>query len=347
MIFNNSLVWSLFFMLKSWIEVMQMKHRRSFGVVALVTGMAAVLGGGQALSAAETGPEIGQPMYAAAMGEAHAREARGYLGIEMRDVSEDQVGVLKLKDARGAEITTLDHDGPACKAGMRQHDVIVQMNGQAIENEDQLRRLLRDMPIGRTVNFLVSRDGQTQTMTMTTADRRTIGQQAWDQHYTVPAPGTVHANSFMDSSKVTTTATPKEHKDLLGTETIVLSSSFTGAKLEVMGPQLAEFFGATDGGGLLVRSVEGNSPAEEAGMKAGDVVVKINSISVANGTDWTKTVHDNKGKPVPVVVLRDKQERILTLTPDGKKRSSLWFGFGLDDFFQQTSQQTRQLLAKL
>ena len=114
-----------------------------------------------------------------------------------------------------------------------------------------------------------------------------------------------------------------------------------------MGTQLAEFFGAVDGAGLLVRSVDGNSPAEEAGMKAGDVVVKINSISVANGTDWTKTVHDNKGKPVPVVVLRDKREQTLTLTPDGKKRSSLWTQWGLEDFFQQTSFQTRQLLAKL
>ena len=139
----------------------------------------------------------------------------------------------------------------------------------------------------------------------------------------------------------------KEHRDLLGTETIILSSSFTGAKLEVMGPQLAEFFGATGGAGLLVRSVDGNSPAEEAGMKAGDVVVKINSIPVANGTDWTKTVHENRGKPVPVVVLRDKHEQTLTLTPDGKKRSSLWTGFGLEDFFLQTGQQTWQLLAKL
>ena len=114
-----------------------------------------------------------------------------------------------------------------------------------------------------------------------------------------------------------------------------------------MGQQLAEFFGATDGGGLLVRSVDENSPAEEAGLKAGDVVVRINSITVANGTNWTKTVHDFRGKPVPVVVLRDKQEKTLTLTPDAKKRSSLWPYFGLDGFFEQTSQQTRELLAKL
>ena len=330
-----------------------MKHRRSVEFVVLVAGIA-VLDRGQVLHAAEMSAMLGQQMFAAAMGEAHGHAAQGYLGIEMRDVSEDQLGTLKLKDARGAEITNLDHDGPACKAGMRMHDVILQMNGQVVENEDQLRRMLRDMAVGRSVSFVISRDGQTQTLAMQMADRKMVGLQAWEQHYSVPAPGpsgSVRGNSFLDSKSanpMSTNATAqKEHRDLLGTETIILSSSFTGAKLEVMGPQLAEFFGATAGAGLLVRSVDGNSPAEEAGMKAGDVVVKINSISVANGTDWTKTVHDNKGKPVPVVVLRDKHEQTLTLTPDGKKRSSLWLGFGLEDFFQQTSQQTRQLLAKL
>ena len=325
-----------------------MKHRRSVEVVVLVAGIA-VLGRGQVLHAAEMSAMLGPQMYAAAMGEAHGHAAQGYLGIDMRDVSEDQLGALKLKEARGAEITNLDHDGPACKAGMRMHDVILQMNGQVVENEDQLRKMLRDMPVGRSVSFVISRDGQTQTMTMQTADRRTVGLQAWERHYSVPAPGpsgVVRTSSFLDS-KSANAAAPKEHRGLLGTETIILSSSFTGAKLEVMGPQLAEFFGATGGAGLLVRSVDGNSPADEAGMKAGDVVVKINSISVANGTDWTRTVHDNKGKPVPVVVLRDKHEQTLTLTPDGKKRSSLWLGFGLEDFFQQTTQQTRQLLAKL
>jgi S1-C subfamily serine protease len=333
-----------------------MKHRRSFGVVALVAGIA-VLDGGQPLHAAGVDFLFGPEMYAPAMGETHGRAPQGYLGIETRDVSEEQLGELKLKDARGAEITNLDHDGPACKAGMRMHDVILQMNGQSVESEEQLRKMLREMPVGRTVSFVISRDGQTQTLTMQMADRKTVGLQAWEQHYSVPAPGPSGVvrggNSFLDSAKAPSAAPPssvaaqKEHRDLLGTETIILSSSFTGAKLEVMGTQLAEFFGAVDGAGLLVRSVDGNSPAEEAGMKAGDVVVKINSISVANGTDWTRTVHDNKGKPVPVVVLRDRHEQTLTLTPDGKKRSSLWMGWGLEDFFQQTSLQTRQLLAKL
>jgi serine protease Do len=327
-----------------------MRHRRSFGPMAVMVGVA-ILGGRQLLHAAQRGEVGGAEMVAAAMGEGHQHAPQGYIGIETRDVNEEQVGTLRLKDARGAEVTNLDHDGPACKAGMRMHDVIVQMNGQIIENEEQLHKMLRDVPVGKTINFLVSRDGQTQTMTLTTADRKTVGLQAWERHYSVPAPGPsgfVGAKIYLDNNAKPTTAQPqKEHKDLLGTEDIVLSSSFTGAKLEVMGQQLAEFFGATGGAGLLVRSVDGNSPAEEAGLKAGDVVVKINSISVANGNDWSKTVHDNRGKPVPIVILRDKHEQTLTLTPDGKKRSFLWNGFGLEDFFQQTSQQTKQLLAKL
>ena len=111
-----------------------MKLRGSLGVVALVAGMA-VLDGGQSLFAAQNNTGwFGRLMVAGAMGgSSHKYVAPGYLGVEARDVNEEQVGELKLKEARGAEIVSLDHDGPACKAGMRMHDVILQMNGQVID----------------------------------------------------------------------------------------------------------------------------------------------------------------------------------------------------------------------
>jgi serine protease Do len=334
---------------------MKMKHRRSFGVVALIAGVA-VLDGGQVLHAAQMTSEFGPQIFAVMLGGSHAHAAQGYLGVVARDISDDQLGTLKLKETKGAEIIDLDHDGPACKAGMRVHDVILQMNGQAIGGWEDLKRMLRDQPVGRTVSFLISRDGQTQTMSMSMADRQMVGLQAWEQHYSVPAPGEglsgsvrsgVPGNSFMGSSPSSSvTPMPKGHREVLAMS-MILNSSYTGAQLEVMGPQLAGFFGSDGGAGLLVRSVDSNSPAEEAGMKAGDVVVRINSIAVSSGTDWTKTVHDNKGKPVPVVVIRDKHEQTLTLTPDGKKRSSAKPAFGLEDFFEGTTEYTRELLAKL
>jgi len=331
---------------------------------AVVTGLA-MLCGVHIVYAAQLSGGMHE-MVAAAAGagnggsgsSSHSRQ--GYLGIELQDIGDEEMSALKLKDVRGAEITSLDHDGPACKAGMQLHDVILQLNGQLIEGGDQLRRLLREIPAGRTVSFVVSRDGQTQTMTMQMADRRKVEQQAWEQHYSVTAPDSVNApgprpaqfeapgSSFMGSSSTSSgsvAVTPKGHRDFLGTS-MILSPSFTGAKLEVMGPQLAQFFGAEAGAGLLVRSVDENSPAAEAGMKAGDVVVRINSVALSNGADWTKTIHDNRGRPMPVVVIRDKHEQTLTLTPDTKKRSSL-LGFDLEDFLQQKNQHTRGLLAKL
>ena len=99
---------------------------------------------------------------------------KGYLGIGMRDISEDQVAALKLKEARGAEVVNMDHDGPACKAGLQIHDVIVQMNGQTIDGSDQVRRMLREMPVGSSVSFVISRDGQQTTISTQLANRDTV-----------------------------------------------------------------------------------------------------------------------------------------------------------------------------
>jgi serine protease Do len=309
---------------------MTMRNGGWIGVLALMTGVT-VSGGVKRMYAAQWGAaSMASAGMFAAVGGGYGHGSQGYLGISFREVGDDEMGPLKLKEARGAEIVDLDHDGPACKAGMQMHDVILQMNGQIIDSDDQLKRMLREVPAGRTVSFVISRDGVTQTLNMTMADRKLVALQAWEQHYTVPDPAPrpqaaaygARGNGFMAAAPPSSVATPKGHRDFLGTS-MILNSSFTGAQLEVMGPQLAQFFGADGGAGLLVRSVAGNSPAELAGMKAGDVVVRINSIPVTSGTDWTKTVHDNKGRPVPVVVIRDKHEQTLTLTPDGKKRSSV------------------------
>ncbi len=335
---------------------MAMRQGTRLGVLALMTGAAFSCG---VLYAAEV--SAGPLLVVAAMGGHYGHAAQGYLGVELRDVSDDEIAGLKLKEARGALIVNLDHDGPACKVGMKTQDVILEMNGQAIENDAQLRKMLRETPPGRRVTFVISRDGQTQTVSTMMADRRTVAMQAWEQRYTVPDPASetaglpasvhVRGNGFMSSTSPapsvgTATEMPKGHRDFLGTS-MILNASFTGAQLEVMGPQLAQYFGAEDGAGLLVRSVDGNSPAELAGMRAGDVVIRVNSLPVASGTAWTKTIHDNKGRPVPVVVLRNRKEQTLTLTPDGKKRSSLIPNLGLEEFWEQTGQYTRELWAKL
>ena len=255
----------------------------------------------------------------------HANPAQPYLGIDFRDVGDDQVVQLKLKDTRGAEIIRVDHDAPAGKMGLREHDVILQMNGVVIAGEEQLRRMLKDCPPGRTVIMTIERDGQIIITSAPMADRAELERQAWEQHLAGPqAPAFALPTGDITAAELppapTTPPTSRYSKSFLGS--LLTSPTYTGLMLEVVGPQLNAYFGV-NGSGLLVRSVADNSPAAMAGLRAGDVVVKANALPVANLSHWTKTVREAKGKPISVVIMRDRQEKILILTPDVKHKSSL------------------------
>lgn len=288
-------------------------------------------------SPANTALPVSAKVHAAARSSTPPRQPQGYLGIDLRDVGQDEVTSLKLNDTRGAEIIHVDHDGPAGKLGLQKQDVILQMNGVSIQNQEQLRQMLRECPPGKSVTFVISRDGQQQTLTTQLADRQEVERRAWEQHLVVPdpemdnAPSPQVGNEFIHSDTTTSMGKgAKAHRDFLGATT-VLSASFTGAQLEVMGPQLAEFFGVEGNAGLLVRSVEANSPAEDAGLRAGDVVIQVNQVPVTTGSEWSKTIHQNRGKPVALLVLRDRHEQTMTMTPDSKKRSSVVWPFASKD----------------
>jgi serine protease Do len=253
-------------------------------------------------------------------GAPSAHSAQGYLGVDVRDVSGDQMAALKLKEPHGAEIIVVDHDAPAGKAGLHEHDVVLQMNGQAIEGEDQIRRMLHECSPGKTVVLVISRDGQQMTITTQMGNREEVERKAWEQHITVHEPASQADNGF--AAGTSSQGTPV-HGGSSFIGTILMIPSYTGATLEPINGQLAQYFGAATGKGLLVRSVAANSPAALAGMQTGDVVVRADTKPVTSPSDWSKAIKNCKGHSMTVIVLREKKEQTLTLTPDAKKRSSL------------------------
>src|ERR1700730_5046031 len=103
-----------------------------------------------------------------------------YLGVDISDVTTERLAVLKLKEEKGVEVTMVDQDAPAGKAGIKEHDVILTMNGTPIESGTQIKRMIRETPAGRLVTFELSRDGQPLTIKVQLADRRK--QYAWTGH---------------------------------------------------------------------------------------------------------------------------------------------------------------------
>ena len=230
-----------------------------------------------------------------------------YLGVDIADVTRERMSALKLKEEKGVEVTMVDQDAPAGKAGIKEHDVILTMNGTSIESGAQLRRMIHETPPGRVVKLGLSREGQPLSLEVQLADKHKE-MTSW------PKPGDIHVNI------------PPIHVPDIDIPSInmvvVTSSARSGLMVENITPQLGEFFGVKDGNGVLVRAVEKGSRAEKAGFRAGDVIVKINNHAVHDTSDFSHAVKSRTGNSVSVGVMRDKKEQTLNLALPDKKESS-------------------------
>jgi serine protease Do len=198
--------------------------------------------------------------------------AQTYLGVNIAEVNADRARELKLRDAYGVEITRVEEGSPAEKAGLKSGDVVLEYNGQRVEGMEQFGRMVRETPAGREVKMLVSRGGANQTIAATLATRKMrpmIGN----------FPGV---------------ALPEIHLPDIPQIFTAWRSPMLGVEAEALGPQLAAYFGVKDG--VLVRSVVKDSAAEKGGIKAGDVITKIDGAPVATPNEVSGAVRSATSK---------------------------------------------------
>src|SRR6267142_1099232 len=91
----------------------------------------------------------------------------GWLGVGVSEVSTDKVKSLKLPEERGALLGKIVPDSPAAKAGLNENDVVLEINGQRVEGSEQFRRMIHEIPPGRTANLTVWRDGRSENIKVT------------------------------------------------------------------------------------------------------------------------------------------------------------------------------------
>lgn len=235
--------------------------------------------------------------------------SQGFLGVDVGDVDQEKAQTLHLKDAKGAEITILDHDAPAGKAGLKIHDVILKMNGAAIENADEVKRMLRSTAPGRKIQLELSRDGQLQTVTVQLADRRKVEQEAKQQigltYQSVPTVG------FVSGSGGDPSSAPPMHIWGMG------NSLKVGALVEPVTSQTADILGVP--GGLVIKNVARKSAADAAGLKARDVILQIGSETILTTSDWERMLRSSEGKPVQLLIVREGARQLVLLQVDGKR----------------------------
>jgi serine protease Do len=221
-----------------------------------------------------------------------------YLGIGVLDITPERARMLNLKDVRGAEVARVDENGPAAKAGIKQGDIILEYNGTPLEGMEQLIRMVRETPPGRSIKVVVWRNGATQDIAVTVGER---------PGNVIETPGgTVRIPEFGNMPPI---EIPRFQW--------AWQSSMLGIEGESLGQerQFADYFGVRDG--VLVKEVMRNSSAEKAGLRAGDVITKVNGADVTSTRDITAQLRSNRdNRTVTLTIIRDKHEMPLKVTFD-------------------------------
>ena len=234
-------------------------------------------------------------------------DGTGWLGVETQEVTAEKAKELKLSAERGVVLGKIIPDSPAAKAGLKENDVITEINGQRVEGAAQFRRMLHEIPAGRTIQLTVWRDGRSQSLSATLGKSEERRQSL---KMLAPTPGTF-AFRMPDMNVI------PDIPSMDWNGAMVLGGQpRLGIDAEDLSGQLGTFFGAPDGEGILVREVNSGSAAEKAGLKAGDVITSLDGDrihSVGELREKLSAKHDDKDKTVKLGVLRNKSALSLTV----------------------------------
>lgn len=249
------------------------------------------------------------------------------LGVRLEEVDKDAVTRLRLKEEKGALVTEVLKDSAAEKAGILKDDVILKFQGESVLTAAQLARLVREVPSGRRVDIDLLRNGapvrvaatlekaewKVDPKEMPDLDERLSEKlgKLGDLHFKSPEGERPRSFSFkLDENGPMAFARGGRGR---------LGITYT----EIEG-QLARYFKAPRDQAILVNSVVEGSAAEKAGIKAGDLLVKVGSTSIEETSDLQEAVGDlEAGKPTPVTVWRDGKDVGLSVTIEAPRNSKL------------------------
>lgn len=246
------------------------------------------------------------------------RIERGWLGVSLEE------------DSRGrVRITLVEKNSPAKEAGLREGDIVKKINGREVRSGEFLAREIRNRQPGEEITLEVEREGKQKEIKVKLGKypeeeaRREL--ERWVPFFPMPSP-----------------LTPPEKGRTWERR------RFIGVYPEEIGRELAEFFGVKEGKGLLITRLEANSPAEKAGLKVGDVIIKADGRRVETIDELNSIIQrKKKGDKVRLEIVRDKRTMEIEVEVDEEERG---FGFSArswHEFFRELERRSQELQERL
>ena len=239
-----------------------------------------------------------------------------------------QLGVMvsDTDDATGVRVDTVEDGSAAAKGGVKAGDVVVDFDGERVRSARQLTRLVQETPAGRAVKMTVRRGADRQTLDVTPDARESF---AWNGRLGPELEREIQRGMERGLRDLPERIEPffdfhwrePAERRFDGGMPAMGGRGRLGVQVEGLSEQLATYFGVTEGG-VLVAGVTADSPAAKAGVKAGDVITRVNGEAVKDPGDLMEALGEVKGDGVVALdIVRDRKATSLKATIEPRRPS--------------------------
>ncbi len=231
-----------------------------------------------------------------------------FLGVGTEDISKENMGRYGMREVRGVGVTQVVKDSPAEKAGLKKDDVILRFDGESVTSARKLSRLVSESSPDQSVRITISRGGAEQEISATLSKQN--------------MKNLMGAGIRDDVLK----GIEKDWPEIkAGDGNFVFNFGANrriGVSTQTLTKQLADYFGAKDGG-LLITSVSENSPAAKAGLRAGDVITAVDGEKVNSSGDIVRAINKKEDGEISLTILREHNSMTINLTPEKSKEPTI------------------------
>ena len=230
--------------------------------------------------------------------QAQSKSKKGWLGVGIQEMTPSMSKDYELGNRRGLLITSVVEKSPADDAGLREDDIILTFNGKSVELSEEFSRTVRKTERGTKVKLLIMRDGKEKQIELTIGKRKRRHSFVWSDD-----------NNFQ----------------------FFMGRPQLGVQVHDLNGDLAEYFKVNRDDGVLIIEVTEDSPAESAGLKAGDVITRIDDEKISSHEDLIETLEDYEdGDVTSVQFVRKGKTQKVEVELEGSDFHNLhFFGSGL------------------
>ncbi len=229
--------------------------------------------------------------------QAQSKSKKGWLGVGIQEMTPSMSKDYELGNRTGLLITSIVEKSPADDAGLREDDIILTFNGKSVELSEEFSRTVRKTERGTTVSLLIMREGKEKEIEVTIGKRRRRRSFAWSDD-----------NNFQ----------------------FFMGRPQLGVQVHDLNGDLAEYFKVNKDDGVLITQVTEDSPAEAAGLKAGDVITRIGDEKISSHENLIETLEDYEdGDVTSVQFVRKGKTQKVEVELEGSDFHNLHFGSGL------------------